>query len=189
MSAGKALSPSFRSASAGVIGRLILAEAAITSSSKSSASPSSNSKNCRRIRGSQNLLMCSATPAMPSSRGFEWKKVAIWLAMRTSFSLVLAMWSSSCDMLGNSGSHPVGVGENIEIVAAHQRHQRHAGGLGRADGKCGRRGNGHNDGGADGGRLLHHLHRHTRGDDDGAARAVEAGFRQRASELVQRIVA
>jgi hypothetical protein len=36
------------------------------------------------------------------------EKAAIWLAMRTSFSLVLVMWSSSCGMLGNSQDHPTG---------------------------------------------------------------------------------
>src|SRR6476620_8064451 len=144
-SAGEGMSPSLRSASAGVIGRLILADAATTSSSKPSPL-SSSSKNCRRILGSQNLLMCSATPATPSSRDLEWKKAAIWLAMRTSFSLVLVIWSSSCDMLGNSRNHPVGVGENIEILAAHQRHQRHAGLIGRADGKRGRRRDGDDEG-------------------------------------------
>jgi hypothetical protein len=40
-------------------------------------------------------------------------------------------------------------GENFEFVAAHQRDQRHAGLLGRADGERRRRGNGDDEGAAD----------------------------------------
>jgi hypothetical protein len=51
------------------------------------------------------------------------------------------------------------------------------------------RGNGDNDRRADGCRLLHHLDRHARGDDDRAGRPVDTGSRQGSGEFVQRVVA
>ena len=41
---------------------------------------------------------------------------------------------------------------------------------------------------ADRRRLLHHLDRNARGDDDRARRSVETGFGQRPGQLVQRVV-
>jgi len=63
-------------------------DACITSGSNPSPPLSMCSKNCRRMRGSQNLLIWVATPSARMSSGCERKNVAIWLAMRMSFSRV-----------------------------------------------------------------------------------------------------
>ena len=80
------------------------------------------------------------------------------------------------------------MGENLEVVATHQRHKRHAGLVGRANGKRRRRGNRYKDGTAYNRRLLHHLDRQAAGDGDHPFRALMARPNDRAAELVESIV-
>jgi hypothetical protein len=82
----------------------------------------------------------------------------------------------------------VRMGEHLEAVFAGNRHQRHAGSLGHAYGKRGRRRDRNDDGRADGGGFLHHLDRNAAGQQHHALFCARALARKPSGKLVERVM-
>ena len=78
--------------------------------------------------------------------------------------------------------------EDLEILTARNRDERHLAGVGDANCKRRRRRYGHENRGAENGRLLHHLDRNAAGEKHNAAASVDLVASERADELVEGIV-
>src|SRR5260370_20545781 len=81
-----------------------------------------------------------------------------------------------------------GMGENLEAVTAGDGDQRDAGGFGGADSKCGGRRYGDDDWNADDSGVLYQLPRKAAGQRVQAAAANHMVARERAADLVERVV-
>ena len=86
-------------------------------------------------------------------------------------------------------SDPVRMREELESVPPCDGDQRDAGRLGSAERERRRGGDGDQDFRAQHRRFLHHLHRHAAGEEEHATRPALPAPRQRADQLVQRVVA
>src|SRR6267378_6357740 len=78
--------------------------------------------------------------------------------------------------------------EDLEIVPPRDGDERDPTCFGDADGERRRRRHGHENRGAENGRLLHHLDRYAAGEKHNAAPSIDLPAGERAHELVERIV-
>src|SRR6516165_1323929 len=126
------------------------------------------------------LEIRQSQPASALSGPWLVKNLPIWLAMWTSLS---------GDMGNPLLRDTTQMREDLEAVAAGDRHQRDVCRLRGPHGECGRRRHGDDDGNAEPGALLHHLDRDAAGQDDHSCTADDVVAGQRTGELVERIVA
>src|SRR4051812_31598789 len=92
---------------------------------------------------------------------------------------------ASSESEGNSSR----MAENLKIASAYDADESDPAGLSRSYRKCGRRRNCDDQARTDHGGFLHHLDRDTAREDDGTAATRNPRRGERASELVERVVA